>query len=378
MKGNGRMTGWTIRRGLGLLLSLSLFLTTLPEGLLARQDTSTPPASSQEPQYATKTPEQLQQVVAPIALYPDSLVAQILAAATFPEQVVEADRWVQAHPNLKGDALAKAVNQQPWDPSVKALTAFPSVLEKMDKDLSWTSTLGDAYFNQEADVMEAVQVMRQKAQKAGNLKTTPQQVVKTEDSTISIEPASAEVVYVPEYNPTVVYDEDSDVSFEVGVVVGFLVAYEWSWWYWECDWHHHYAEYYHHRYYSRSRTYYNREAYYRREQERSEERERREGSSRDSNRSSSRDSNRTSSSESERASGRDSNLPSGSESSRASGESRSARGYGESGGQSNGRSGAFSNYDHGGTERSYSTRGAGSLGGVHAGGVPRGGGPPHR
>jgi len=341
MKRNERMTGWMIRRGLRLLLSLSLFLTSLPEGLLARQKASTPAASSREPQYATKTPEQLQQVVALIALYPDSLVAQILAAATFPEQVVEADRWVQAHPNLKGDALSKAVNQQPWDPSVKALT-------------SWTSTLGDAYFNQEADVMEAVQVMRQKAQKAGNLKTTPQQVVKTEDSTIIIEPASTEVVYVPEYNPTVVYYEESDVSFEVGVVVGFLVAYEWSWWYWECDWHHHYAEYDHHRYYSRSRTYYNREAYYRRERERSEERERREGSSRDSNR------------------------PFGSESSRASGESRSARGYGEARGQSNGRSGVFSNYDHGGTERSYSARGAGSLGSVHAGGVPRGGGPPHR
>ena len=350
------MTGWTIRRVFGLLFSLSLFLTSLPEGLLAKQDALTPPASSREPQYGTKTPEQLQQVVAPIALYPDSLVAQILAASTFPEQVVEADRWVQAHPNLNGDALAKAVNQQPWDSSVKALMAFPSVLGKMDKDLSWTSTLGDAYFNQEADVMEAVQVMRQKAQNAGNLKTTPQQVVKTEDSTIIIEPASTEVVYVPEYNPTVVYYEESDVSFEVGVGVGFLAAYEWSWGYWECDWHNHYAEYYHHRYYSRSRTYYNREAYYRRERERSGERERREVSSRNSNR------------------------PSGGESSRASGGSRSAPGYGESRGQSNGRSGAFSNYDHGGTERSFSARGSHSLSGLPGGGPPHGGppGPPHR
>ena len=106
-------------------------------------------------------------------------MAQILAASTFPEQVVEADRWVQAHPDLKGDALGQAVDQQPWDPSVKALTAFPSVLGNMDKNLSWTSSLGDAYYNQQQDVMDAVQVMRQRAQQAGNLKTTPQQTVST-------------------------------------------------------------------------------------------------------------------------------------------------------------------------------------------------------
>ena len=98
-------------------------------------------------------------------------MAQILAASTFPEQVVEADRWVQAHPDLKGDALGHAVDQQPWDPSVKALTAFPSVLGNMDKNLSWTSSLGDAYYNQQPDVMDAIQVMRQRAQQAGNLKT---------------------------------------------------------------------------------------------------------------------------------------------------------------------------------------------------------------
>jgi hypothetical protein len=157
------------------------------------------------PPHAQQTPEQLQQLVAPIALYPDSLVAQILAASTFPEQVVEADRWVQAHPDLKGDALGKAVDQQPWDPSVKALTAFPSVLGNMDKNLSWTSSLGDAYYNQQQDVMDAVQVMRQRAEQAGNLKTTPQQTVTTQGSTISIEPANPDVVYVPAYDPWLVY-----------------------------------------------------------------------------------------------------------------------------------------------------------------------------
>ena len=129
--------------------------------------------------------------MAPIALYPDSLVAQILAASTFPDQVVEADRWVQAHPDLKGDALGKAVDQQPWDASVKALTAFPDVLGNMDKNLSWTSSLGDAYYNQEQNVMDAVQVMRQRAEQAGNLKSTPQQTVSTQDSNIVIQPAKS-------------------------------------------------------------------------------------------------------------------------------------------------------------------------------------------
>src|SRR5262250_3153623 len=140
------------------LLSVAFVLATSAPNLPAaafpedpQQDTQT---DQQAPQYPQQTPEQLQQLVAPIALYPDSLVAQILAASTFPEQVVEASRWMQAHPDLKGDALGHAVDQQPWDPSVKALTAFPSVLGNMDKNLSWTSALGDAYYNQQQDVME--------------------------------------------------------------------------------------------------------------------------------------------------------------------------------------------------------------------------------
>ena len=145
--------------------------------------------------WRSKTLEQLQQLVAPIALYPDSLVAQILSAATFPEQVVEADRWAQAHPDLKGEALGQAVDQMNWDPSVKALTAFPSVLGNMDKNISWTSELGDAYYNQQQDVMDAVQAMRQKAEQAGNLKTTEQQVVTTQGSTIIIQPAAPDEVY---------------------------------------------------------------------------------------------------------------------------------------------------------------------------------------
>ncbi len=157
-----RAAGFSIPRlgkqSLVSLLSMALLFATWPQNLLAYQDAQAPaqaPAqdaqasaqTAQAPPYTQQTPEQLQQLVAPIALYPDSLVAQILAGATFPEQVVEADRWVQAHPDLKGDALGQAVDQQPWDPSVKALAAFPSVLGNIDKNLSWTSSLGDAYYN---------------------------------------------------------------------------------------------------------------------------------------------------------------------------------------------------------------------------------------
>src|SRR5258707_9985769 len=193
------------RQLLIFLLPLALLFVGWSQNLSARQDEQDPAQASQGQQYIQQAPEQLQRLVAPIALYPDSLVAQILAASTFPEQVVEADQWVQAHPDLKGDALAKAVDQQPRDPSVKALSAFPSVLGNMDKNLSWTSSLGDAYYNQEQDVMDAVQAMRQRAQEAGNLKTTKQQIVTSQDSTIIIEPASPEVVYVPEYDPWLVY-----------------------------------------------------------------------------------------------------------------------------------------------------------------------------
>jgi hypothetical protein len=165
------------------VLSSTLLFTIGPQTVFAEQD-----AQPQAPAHAQQTPDQLQQLVAPIALYPDSLVAQILAASTFPEQVVEADRWLQGHPDLKGDALGQAIDPQPWDPSVKALTAFPSVLGNMDKNLAWTSSLGDAYYNQQQDVMNAVQVMRQRAQTAGNLRSTPQQTVEDQDSNITIQP----------------------------------------------------------------------------------------------------------------------------------------------------------------------------------------------
>ncbi|MGA7645500.1 MAG: DUF3300 domain-containing protein, partial [Terriglobales bacterium] len=141
------------KQSLAFVLSIALLFATVPISVSAQdQDAqAAPPQGAQAPPYAQQTPEQLQRLVAPIALYPDSLVAQILAASTFPDQVVEADRWVRANPDLKDQALGQAVDQQPRDPSVKALCAFPSVLGNMDKNLSWTSSLGDAYYNQQQD-----------------------------------------------------------------------------------------------------------------------------------------------------------------------------------------------------------------------------------
>ena len=238
------------------------------------------PGRRQAPSYAQQSPEQLQQLVAPIALYPDSLVAQILAASTFPEEVVEADRWVQEHPDLKGQALGQAVDQQPWDPSVKALAAFPSVLGNMDKNLSWTSTLGDAYYNQQQDVMDAVQVMRHKAQQSGNLKTTPQEVVRDDGPDVDIEPADPNVVYVPAYNPWAVYGYPvvawpgwypypgiwfggPYLNFGVGFGIGYFGGFGWGWGHWGFNWHNRYAMYGGGRYFSRSRTFYNRSNFYR-------------------------------------------------------------------------------------------------------------------
>jgi uncharacterized membrane protein YgcG len=263
-------------------LSVALLFATCPEALPAFQDAqSSPPQSGQAPAPARTplTQDQLQQLVAPIALYPDSLVAQILAASTYPEQVVEADRWVQANPNLKGDDLAKAVDQQNWDPSVKALCAFPSVLANMDKNISWTSSLGDAYYNQAQDVMDAIQVMRQKAQQAGNLQSTPQQTVQTQGSTIVIQPAEPTVVYVPAYNPWIVYGYPvtpwpywypvpgiwfggPSLFFGVGFGIGYWGGYGWGWGHWGFNWGNRVVVYNHNTYYSRSTTFYNRNAYY--------------------------------------------------------------------------------------------------------------------
>jgi len=374
------------RQIMASLLPLALLFAAWPQNLSAQQDGQAPAQAPQRQQYIEQTPEQLQQLAAPIALYPDSLVAQILAASAFPEQVVEADRWVQAHLGLKGDALGHAVDQQPWDPSVKALTAFPSVLGNMDKNLSWTSSLGDAYYNQEQDVMDAVQVMRQQAQQAGNLKTTEQQTVTTQGSTIIIEPVSPEIVYVPAYDPWLVYGDPivawpgwypypgiwyggPYLSFGVGFGIGYLGGYGWGWHHWGSDWNNHVVIYNHNSYYSRSNTFYNRNNYYRGGDARG-------GVNRDrggfggawsADRARANEGNRPSNTNAGR--GGAENRP-GATPRPFEGNSNAARGYAEPHGQSGTRSGAFSGYGHGGETRSYSSRGSASFGG----GGARGGG----
>ena len=165
-----------------------------------------PPCSySQGSQPPVFKAEELEQILAPVALYPDSLLTQILMASTYPLEIVNADRWTKQNKDKKGDALAKALEAQPWDPSVKSLVNFPQVLAMMSEKLDWTQKVGDAFLAQEKDVMGTIQKLRHKAQESGNLKTTKEQVVKVEQEVIIIEPASPQVVYVPTYNPTVVY-----------------------------------------------------------------------------------------------------------------------------------------------------------------------------
>jgi hypothetical protein len=377
-----------------LFFSLLLFMAW-PQRASAYQDTQAPeqtqaqqqpPAQAGQPPYAQQTPEQVQQLVAPIALYPDSLVAQILAASTFPEQVVEANRWVQAHPDLKGDALGQAVDQQPWDPSVKALAAFPSVLGNMDKNLSWTSSLGDAYYNQQQDVMDAVQVMRQRAEESGSLKTTSQQRVTREGSTVEIQPVNPEVVYVPAYDPWLAYGGPIGpwpgwyeypgiwyggpyLSFGLGFGIGYYGGFGWGWNNWGFDWHNRYATFGRGRYYSRSTTFYNRSNSFRGGNARSGFNNGRGGAFARNN-GSNRPPNAGTSGR-----GGSSNRPS--TSARAfNGNTQAARGYAQPRGQSGVRSGAYSGYDHGGQARSYSSRGSASVGGSRGGGGggSRGGG----
>ena len=217
--------------------------------LLAIPPQVLPQASSANP---TFKPEELDQLLAPIALYPDALLAQIFMASTYPLEVVQADRWVRQNQQLQGDALTAALEKQPWDPSVKSLVNFSQVLAMMSEQLDWTTKLGDAVLAQQKDVMNTVQRLRVKAQEAGNLKTTTEQTVIVEQQVIRIESPSPQVVYVPAYNPTVVYGAwayptyppyayyppgyvagAAAFSFAAGVAVGAAWGYAWG----GCNWH---------------------------------------------------------------------------------------------------------------------------------------------
>ena len=187
----------------GLLLALAGTFVVMLLGSSAIAQNQPPPA----PAAAPLTPAQLDQLTAPIALYPDALVGQILMAATYPLEVVEAARWVQqpANASLKGDQLAAALVPQPWDPSVKSLVAFPQILKMMNGNLTWTEQLGDAFLAAQSAVMDLVQRLRQQAETAGKLKSTSQMAVSTVGGFIVIAPPNPNSLYVPVYNPNDIY-----------------------------------------------------------------------------------------------------------------------------------------------------------------------------
>jgi hypothetical protein len=320
------------QQGLALFLSWSMVLAGVRDGF------------AQAPAQALQqSPQQLQQLVAPIALYPDGLVGQILAAASYPDQVVEAEKWLGQHKNLTGDKLAKEVNKQHWDASVKALTQFPAVLANMNQNLAWTSELGDAYVNQQQNVTQAIQTMRQKAQQAGNLKSTPQENVTTQGQTIVIQPAAPDVVYVPQYDPWLAYGYPlaafpgwypfpglflggPGIAFGLGFGIGLYAGFGWGWHNWGYDWRGGGRVVYNHNtYISHSRSIVNRNNFH----------------------------------------------------SASFSRSSNARGGNFHGGASGGHathSSAFSGFNHGGVARASSFRGGSSFGGFHGGGFHGGGG----
>lgn len=295
---------------LSVLLGVSLMISTAGLDGCSKKPGKEQRGQGQAPATTSAMPtsDQLYQLVAPIALFPDNLVAQVLAGSTYPDQVSAAYQWLQQNPNLKGQQLMEAANQQPWDASVKGLTQFPDVVQQMATNLSWTSALGDAYYNVPQSVMNAVQVMRQRAYQAGNLKSTQQQnvsvqnqpagtappaeassgqpqtmVVQAPPQTIVIQPAQPEVVYVPTYNPAVVYGAPvavypgystgtmvatSLISFGVGVAVGAAInsggCCGWGWNSWGCSWNNSAVVYNRNVYVSNSNTFVNRNNYYNR------------------------------------------------------------------------------------------------------------------
>lgn len=245
------------------LSMLTMFVLIFSPSVLpasAGQAPTAAPESGNPTDATSQSAKELQALVAPIALYPDSLVAQILTAATFPDQVAIANYWLEQNKNLTGSALMQAVDKQTWDPSVKALTQFPSVLDNLAKNLSWTSSLGEAYHNQQSDVMTAIQTLRAQAKEKGNLKSSSQiTVVQQSPQTIVIQPANPQIVYVPQYNPAIIYGYPyvvpsyvaptytaGDVAaagiigFGAGIAVGAMMAggcCSWGYSSWSCGWH---------------------------------------------------------------------------------------------------------------------------------------------
>jgi uncharacterized protein DUF3300 len=216
---------------------------------------SAPPQGSAQQQAPASAfrQEELDQLLAPIALHPDPLISQILMAATYPLEVVQAERWAKQNKSLKGDAVTAALEKQDWDPSVKSLVAFPEVLTMMSEKLDWTQKLGDAFLADQKKVLDTIQSLRAKAQASGNLRTTKEQTVIVEEKIIKIEPANPQVIYVPSYNPTVVYGSwpypayppysyyppgyvaSSMMWFGAGMAMGAAFSGAWGYGWGDCD-----------------------------------------------------------------------------------------------------------------------------------------------
>jgi hypothetical protein len=185
------------------------------------QDAAPPPA----PGAPVWSSADLDQMLGPIALYPDPLIGIILPAATEPSQIVQADRYV----SQGGDP--SQIAQQPLDPSVQGLAHYPTVLQWMDDNLAWTTELGEAFANQQSDVMDAIQRLRAKAQAVGNLPSTPQENVTSDDGAIEIDPADADDIYVPDYQPDIIYYQPGVYcTFGIGFPIGVWMGYDWDWW----------------------------------------------------------------------------------------------------------------------------------------------------
>ncbi len=206
MNSKQRLSGSVLLRVVRELTAILCMGLLLPGNVAAQPQQPPPPAE----QAAAKIPaDQLDSLVAPIALYPDPMLSQTLVASTYPLEIIQLQQWMAQHKDLKDKALADAVAKQDWDPSIQAMAGLPDVVKLLADNIKWTTDLGNAFLAQQSDVMDAVQRMRKKAQDAGNLKSTEQQKVevKTVESkqVIVVEQANPQVVYVPSYNPTVVY-----------------------------------------------------------------------------------------------------------------------------------------------------------------------------
>ncbi len=239
---------WIIRQAVGLVCA-----SLLACGLVFAQQTA---PTEQAPEQLLSA-EQLNTLVAPVALYPDALLSQVLVAATYPLEIVEVGQWLKRNSNLQGPQLVDAARQQKWDPSIQALVAFPDVIKRLNADIRWTTDLGNAFLSQQADVMNAVQRMRAQAMAAGKLKSNAQETVTTEKqgdrSVIEIQPANPEVVYVPYYDPAYIWGPPLygyypawdypyygfGFGFGPGIYIGgFFGGLYWGGWGWGANWYH--------------------------------------------------------------------------------------------------------------------------------------------